>query len=216
MRNSQPLFACLSVLAAALCVLSTAPIASARNGKRLVDCFYVYPTVSWQTTPNADLTVDPEVREIAVQQMGRLSKVCRVFAPVYRQFTIEAILNGQITEEVDDIAYGDVKSAFNEYLKKYNKGRGVILVGHSQGAGHLGRLIEEKIDRNSRLRKRMVSAMLIGGNIYVPKGKKVGGKRYGYIQFDANKDIDWFIDAFCRKGYGATIYRLRDDIIYAK
>lgn len=48
------------------------------------------------------------------------------------------------------------------------------------------------------------------------KGKKVGGKRYGYIQFDANKDIDWFIDAFCRKGYGATIYRLRDDIIYAK
>ncbi len=48
------------------------------------------------------------------------------------------------------------------------------------------------------------------------KGKKVDGKRYGYIQFDAVKEIDWFIDAFCRKGYGATIYRLRDDIIYAK
>ncbi len=155
---------------------STAPIASARNKKRPVDCFYAYPTVSWQTTPNADLTVDPEVREIAVQQMGRLSKVCRVFAPVYRQFTIQAILTGQINEEVNDIAYGDVKTAFNEYLRKYNKGRGVILVGHSQGAGHLGRLIEEKIDRNSRLRERMVSAMLIGGNIHVPKRKKVGGQ----------------------------------------
>jgi len=47
------------------------------------------------------------------------------------------------------------------------------------------------------------------------KGKKVGGVRYGYIQFDAKKDIDWFVDAFCRRGYGATIYRLREDIIYA-
>ena len=46
------------------------------------------------------------------------------------------------------------------------------------------------------------------------KGKKVDGKRYGYIQFDAVKEIDWFVDAFARKGYGATIYRLRDDIIY--
>ncbi|HSK69756.1 MAG TPA: hypothetical protein VLA21_10895 [Candidatus Limnocylindria bacterium] len=47
------------------------------------------------------------------------------------------------------------------------------------------------------------------------KGKKVNGVRHGYIQFDAVKDIDWFVDAFCRKGYGATLYRLRDDIVYA-
>ena len=47
------------------------------------------------------------------------------------------------------------------------------------------------------------------------KGKKVNGERYGYVQFDAEKDIDWFVDAFCRKHYGATLYRLRDDIVYA-
>ncbi len=47
------------------------------------------------------------------------------------------------------------------------------------------------------------------------KGKKVKGERYGYVQFDAVKEIDWFVDAFCRKKYGATLYRLRDDIIYA-
>lgn len=46
------------------------------------------------------------------------------------------------------------------------------------------------------------------------KGEKRNGIRYGYVQFDANKEIDWFVDAFCRKKYGATIYRLRDDIIY--
>ena len=46
------------------------------------------------------------------------------------------------------------------------------------------------------------------------KGEKRNGERYGYVQFNANKEIDWFVDAFCRKKYGATIYRLRDDIIY--
>mgnify|MGYP001186375152 FL=1 len=155
---------------------STAPLRPARKRRRPVDCFYVYPTVSLQQTPNADLTVDPEVREIAVQQTGQLSRECRVFAPVYRQFTVRAITADLITEEVDDIAYADVKSAFAEYLKKYNKGRGIILVGHSQGTGHLGRLIRETVDRKPNLRKRLVSAMLIGGNVYVPRGKRVGGQ----------------------------------------
>ncbi len=45
------------------------------------------------------------------------------------------------------------------------------------------------------------------------KGTRVDGIRYGYVQFNAVKEIDWFVDAFCRKKYGATIYRLRDDII---
>lgn len=48
------------------------------------------------------------------------------------------------------------------------------------------------------------------------KGEKRNGERYGYVQFDAVKEIDWFVDAFCRKKYGATIYRLRDDIIFAE
>ena len=47
------------------------------------------------------------------------------------------------------------------------------------------------------------------------KGEKRGNDRYGYVQFDAVKDIDWFVDAFCRKKYGATLYRLREDIIFA-
>lgn len=48
------------------------------------------------------------------------------------------------------------------------------------------------------------------------KGKSVNGERYAYVQYDAVKEIDWFVDAFCRKKYGATIYRLRDDIVYAQ
>lgn len=45
------------------------------------------------------------------------------------------------------------------------------------------------------------------------KGEKRNGVRYGLPQFDAVKKIDWFVDAFCQPGRGATLYRLRDDII---
>lgn len=45
------------------------------------------------------------------------------------------------------------------------------------------------------------------------KGETRNGSRYGYVQYDAQKPISWFVDAFCQKGRGATLYRLRDDII---
>lgn len=48
------------------------------------------------------------------------------------------------------------------------------------------------------------------------KGQKKNGIRYALMQWDAVKEIDWFVDAFCRPKYGATIYRLRDDIIFAE
>lgn len=47
------------------------------------------------------------------------------------------------------------------------------------------------------------------------KGEKRDGIRYGLVQFDAEKDIDWFVDAFCHPKRGATLYRLREDIVFA-
>ncbi len=47
------------------------------------------------------------------------------------------------------------------------------------------------------------------------KGEKKNGVRYGLVQYDAEKDIDWFVDAFCHSKRGATLYRLREDIVYA-
>ena len=46
------------------------------------------------------------------------------------------------------------------------------------------------------------------------RGEKRKGIRYGLPQYDAEKKIDWFVDAFCHKSRGATIYRLREDIIF--
>ena len=46
-------------------------------------------------------------------------------------------------------------------------------------------------------------------------GEKRDGVRYGKVQYDAVKDISWWADAFCKKKRGATIYRLRNDIVRA-
>ena len=47
------------------------------------------------------------------------------------------------------------------------------------------------------------------------RGKKVKGIRYGIVQFDEVKSIEWWAKCFCKKTRGATLYRLRDDIVYA-
>ena len=62
-----------------------------------IDCFYVYPTVSGQTTPNANLDIDPEEKAVAIQQASRFSQVCKVYAPMYRQFTLKAIISREGT-----------------------------------------------------------------------------------------------------------------------
>lgn len=46
------------------------------------------------------------------------------------------------------------------------------------------------------------------------RGGKKNGVRYGLVQFDEVKSVEWWASTFCLKGRGATIYRLRDDIIY--
>lgn len=47
------------------------------------------------------------------------------------------------------------------------------------------------------------------------RGGKRNGVRYGLVQFDEEKEISWWAEAFCKKKRGATLYRLRDDIIFA-
>ena len=46
-------------------------------------------------------------------------------------------------------------------------------------------------------------------------GKRINGERYGKVLFDSVMQIDEWVDFFCMKKCGATLYRLRDDIIFA-
>jgi Protein of unknown function (DUF3089) len=149
-------------------------VTAPKRGKRAIDCFYVYPTVSDQLGPNADLSIDPEERSIALYQVARYSQVCRIYAPVYRQLTVPSLTNGSITAAVARTAYGDVLAAWKEYLAKYNHGRGVVLIGHSQGAGQLQELIRTRVD-GKPIARRLVSAILLGGNVTVRKGRDTGG-----------------------------------------
>ena len=138
-----------------------------------IDCFYVYPTVSQELSANADLTAGPEVQHVAAEQFARFGAACRTFAPIYRQTTVAA-MTGRATGADAGLAYQDVRDAWRAYLARDNHGRGVVLVGHSQGAYLLTRLIAEEID-GKPIARQIVSAIVPGGAIQVPAGKDVGG-----------------------------------------
>jgi len=138
-----------------------------------IDCFYVYPTVSNQSTPNANLKIDPAEIGVAIAQASRFSQVCHVYAPMYRQVTVFGLVQPDKANRT--IPYADVVRAWNDYLARYNDGRGVVLIGHSQGAFILEQLIKNQIDNNPAVRKRLVSAILLGGNVTVKDGSDVGG-----------------------------------------
>jgi hypothetical protein len=141
-----------------------------------IDCFYVYPTVSGQTTGNANLQIDPVERSIALYQAARYSQYCRVYAPIYRQETLAGIGQGTPTTKPNPtMGLTDVRSAFATYLRRYNHGRGFVLVGHSQGSAVLRQLIAKDVDPKRAVRGRLLSAILLGGNVLVKRGRGIGG-----------------------------------------
>ena len=143
-----------------------------------IDCFYVYPTVSFDRSPNSDMIPGPEEAAVVNQQLNRFASQCRIFAPLYRQVTIPALrsaITGTPMAGIDrELPYRDVRDAWRSYLTHDNKGRGVVFIGHSQGSGVLKRLLAEEID-GKPMQKQLVSAILAGTNFLVPAGKVVGG-----------------------------------------
>ncbi|MBZ5632142.1 MAG: DUF3089 domain-containing protein [Acidobacteriia bacterium] len=145
-----------------------------------IDCFYVYPTVSTDATPNSDMNPDPAELNVIRQQFARLGSKCRLYAPMYRQITLAGLgrlLAGAASGVAIDkgVHYDDVRDAWNYYLEHDNKGRGFVLVGHSQGSYILAELIRQEID-GKPVQARMVSAILPGATIPVARGKDFGGK----------------------------------------
>jgi hypothetical protein len=138
-----------------------------------IDCFYVYPTVSQDPAANAGIAAGPEERRAAASQFARFGASCRTFAPLYRQTTVAA-MRGQAEGADRGLAYRDVRDAWRSYLAHDNHGRGVVLIGHSQGASLLARLAAEEIDGRPGQRQ-LVSMILPGGRIQVAAGKDVGG-----------------------------------------
>jgi hypothetical protein len=145
--------------------------------KAPIDCFYVYPTVSLDTGGNSDMNAGPEENNVIRAQFARFGSACRLYAPLYRQVTLTALragIAGRAMNVDRALGYNDVLDAWNYYLKNDNQGRGVVLVGHSQGSGVLTQLIRNEID-GKPVQERIISAMLLGTSLSVPKGRDVGG-----------------------------------------
>jgi pimeloyl-ACP methyl ester carboxylesterase len=140
-----------------------------------VDCFYVYPTVSTQATPNTDLTIEASETKVAEAQASRFSSVCNVWAPMYRQQPLNAPSASPAEEATARrVAYDGVAEAWHDYLDHFNDGKPIVLLGHSQGSYILINLLQHEVDDNDALRARLVSAVILGGNVEVPVGGDVG------------------------------------------
>lgn len=142
-----------------------------------VDCFYIYPTVSLDPTPNSDMVAGAEERGMAAAQFAEFRNACRPFAPIYRQVTLNALhaaMRGQPDGADRELPYADVRAAWRDYLAHDNHGRPFVLIGHSQGSALLKRLLAEEID-GKPVQRRLLSAILPGTAVLVPKGKELGG-----------------------------------------
>lgn len=152
-----------------------------RPATKKFDCFFVYPTVSTEQAANANLTVQANETGVAIDEASLFSQVCTVWAPMYKQATAEAVAGlgaHHVTPtlvKAEKVAYASLLAAWKSFLAHDDDGRPVVLIGHSQGAALLIKLIAGQIDPDASLRAQLVVAVLAGGNVQVRTDRTVGG-----------------------------------------
>ena len=127
--------------------------------------FYVHPTTYLKTDrwngpiePGGD--TDVRTRLFVQTQASAFAFNSDIWAPKYRQAAYGAfLLKSADAQKALDLAYSDVRAAFDVFLAAQPKDRTIVLAGHSQGALHLMRLLEE---RHDQLKGRLVAAYIVG------------------------------------------------------
>ncbi|MEI7981729.1 MAG: DUF3089 domain-containing protein [Bacteroidota bacterium] len=150
----------------------------------LVDIFYVYPTIDMDTAKGntAMNNINTATAEFVYsQQVGIYAQFGRVFVPYYRQANIGVFVDTVVSHQLMlanfmEKAYNDIDSAFSHYLKYYNNGHKIILMGHSQGSDHVMFLLRKKFDNNPVLQSQLVVALCAGEPNYASvNGSRTGG-----------------------------------------
>ena len=141
-------------------------------------CFYVHPTDSLAKTANTGLAPTGLDIYVAGEQAAPLSQVCDVWAPSYRSqtwSTVAKFLAGDtaVLRPTFTVAYDSVLPAWQWFLA-HTGGKPIILIGDSQGAAILIHLISAQLDHEPAVLRRLLVAILVGGNLQVPAGKTVG------------------------------------------
>jgi hypothetical protein len=135
-----------------------------------VDVFFIHPTLfldkkapAWNASLD-DQKLNNEVDGSTIlYQASAFNAVGKIYAPRYRQAHYRSFTSKDTasSRKALDLAYADVKAAFEHYLKHHNQSRPFILAAHSQGTLHAKRLIAEFFD-NKNLKNRLIVAYLVG------------------------------------------------------
>ncbi len=133
-----------------------------------VDVFFIHPTTDvtgFKGNANIDdKSINRQTDNFPIKfQASVFNESCKVYAPRYRQAALNNFFskNTERSQEAFDIAYKDVKEAFDYYLQNHNNGRPIVIAGHSQGSKHAQRLLQEFFD-GKPLHKQLVEAYIIG------------------------------------------------------
>lgn len=153
-----------------LCDFSSVHDPYVSDSLKTVDVFFIHPTTylkgEFWNAPLPDKKIDKDTDEKPIKyQASVFNESCRIYAPRYRQALINSFYDTTNGAKALEVAYADVKDAFEYYLKYYNQGRPFIIASHSQGTFHARRLLSEYIDKKS-LANKMVMAYLIGYPVY--------------------------------------------------
>lgn len=143
------------------------PEGMADDGKALpAAVFFIHATSyldkkSW----NAPLD-DPEARNLAelfVRIMASpFNRSADIWVPRYRQATFGAFLSDSpAAGQALDLAYGDVLKAFDTFVATVDPKAPIVLVGHSQGAFLLRRLLRDRV-AGTPLSRRIAAAYAVG------------------------------------------------------
>jgi hypothetical protein len=136
------------------------------------DVFYVYPTLMMDkkdlrwNAPIDDTVQNNSIVYTAVEnQASPFATSGKIYVPIYRQAHIKSYdLYAKGGKEAFEIAYADVKKAFEYYLKNYNNNRPIIIASHSQGTNHTTQLLKDFFDEKP-LQKRLIAAYIVGMGI---------------------------------------------------
>lgn len=170
-----------------------------------VDVFFIYPTIYTKKQHKdhpwfADVNDEKLNKKIAKSTIRYQASVfngsAKVYAPLYRQAHV-AIYYSDLKLKVEalDVAYQDVKKAFQYYLENWNNGRPIIIASHSQGTDHAVTLLREFFEYDEALKKQLVAAYIVG----MPIGK--GTFNEIPVCKDANDIGCWLTWNTYKKGY---------------
>ena len=151
-----------------------APLRASYQPNNNVDIFFVHPTTytdstkpfGWTASLNDYKTNLKTDYTTILNQASIFNEAGRIFAPRYRQAHLKSYtpinkIDTGYALAAFDIAYQDVKKAFEYYLEHYNNGRPIIIASHSQGSTHTIRLLKEFFD-GKPLSKKLVVAYVVG------------------------------------------------------